>query len=182
MVFHVIFFYIYIKENNATQTDIRKDFLPLKSQCMGFQKTKEKKLLYFTVSIYIYIYIFFHCKWAYGLAREETREKKKNLSAMLIEKIVTIFRGQEAWKSWWGWDLLMLRDRASICRHQLLLVFLQPHFISHHSPFFFLIFFFLSLFLFPISLSMYYKKINTVPAQMLLLLLLLFDVVDVMVK
>lgn len=59
MVFHVIFFYIYIKENNATQTDIRKDFLPLKSQCMGFQKTKEKKLLYFTVSIYIYIYIYF---------------------------------------------------------------------------------------------------------------------------
>lgn len=51
-------FYIYIKENNATQTDIRKDFLPLKSQCMGFQKTKEKKLLYFTVSIYIYIYFF----------------------------------------------------------------------------------------------------------------------------
>lgn len=60
MVFHVIFFYIYIyiKENNATQTDIRKDFLPLKSQCMGFQKTKEKKLLYFNVSIYIYIFFF----------------------------------------------------------------------------------------------------------------------------
>lgn len=68
--------YIYIKENNATQTDIRKDSLPLKSQCMGFQKTKEKKLLYFNVSIYIYIFFSLQVSiWA--SQRRNKREEKE---------------------------------------------------------------------------------------------------------